>query len=98
MSKTQMMLEDHNYKPIVQCNGIRVGSRVRNAGQQWATAAELGTAVVTAVMEKTPSSWSQTYGARDIEVVVLRDDGTEGQWSSYGTVLSWASQDALSAV
>ncbi|BDZ52388.1 hypothetical protein GCM10025867_46290 (plasmid) [Frondihabitans sucicola] len=84
-------LLERGYKPIDEFGGITVGTRVRNTGHQYPAAYQHGTATVVAVMEKSPSSWSQYYGARDIEIVVDVDDKTWGTkthaWASYGTAL-----------
>ena len=80
-------LEHAGYKPIDEFNGITVGARVHNRGEQFSRAFREGTGTVTGIFEKSPSSWSQTYRARDIEVVVQHDDGRERQWASYGTEL-----------
>lgn len=71
---------------------LRVGARVRHRGQRWPEALDHGTATAVAVMERASSSWSQRYGTRDIEVIVLRDDTSHGfatgVWASYGTDLA----------
>jgi hypothetical protein len=50
--------------------------RVRHLGHQYPEAYANGTGTVLAVMFKDPSSWSQTYGQPDVELLVLRDDGS----------------------
>ncbi len=86
-------LEHAGYKPIVEFNGITVGARVRNDGEQFPRAFREGTGTVTGIFEKTPSYWAQTYGSRDIEVAVQHDDGRERSWQSYRTCL--VSQQAI---
>jgi hypothetical protein len=80
-------LEYHGYKPITEFNGVTVGARVHNDGEQFTRAHQEGTGTVTGIFEKSPSSWSQSYGSRDIEVAVQHDDGRERQWASYRTRL-----------
>ncbi|WIB65895.1 hypothetical protein [Curtobacterium sp. MCBD17_040] len=80
-------LTDRGYQPIDEVNGITVGARVHNSGEQFWSAHAEGTATVTGIFEKVGSSWSQTYRARDIEVVVQHDEGGERQWANYRTLL-----------
>lgn len=80
-------LEHAGYKPIDEVNGITVGARVHNSGEQFPRAHQEGTGTVTGIFEKNPSSWPQSYGSRDIELAVQHDDGRERQWQSYRTLL-----------
>lgn len=80
-------LEHAGYKPIDEVKGITVGARVHNDGEQFTRAFQEGTGTVTGIFEKNPSSWSQSYGSRDIELAVKHDDGRERQWASYRTRL-----------
>lgn len=89
VSKEQSELASRGYVEITDHERLRAGLRVRNRGQQYIEAQEHGTATVLAVMEKVGSSWAQTYRARDIEVVVKRDDGSVGTWANYGTDVAW---------
>ena len=64
---------------------IKVGMRVRNAGELYAKAHREGTAEVIAVMRK-PGVWETTYNRKNIEVLVRRDrDGSLTWWADYGT-------------
>jgi hypothetical protein len=81
-------LEHAGYTLIDEVNGITVGARVHNSGEQFFRAIQEGTGTVTGIFEKNPSSWSQTYRSRDIEVAVQHDDGRERQWQSYRTMLA----------
>lgn len=65
---------------------LKPGVRVRNRGEQYASARQFGTAVVVAVLRK-PGSWERTYGRLNIEVLVQRDDGSLTWWADYGTFL-----------
>lgn len=81
------------YRDIKEKDGLRVGARVRHRGEQYYEAYATGTAVVRAIMERDPSSWSVSYGRRDIELIVERDVpmlpdmSPLGQWADYHTVL-----------
>lgn len=87
-------LEARGYRDIEEHNGLRVGARVRNYGEQYYAAISKGTGVVRALMQRDPSSWSNEWGRPDIEVLVERDkshrdDGSRvGRWADYGTVLA----------
>ena len=52
---------------------LRPGARVRHRGERWSEAVASGTGVVVAVMELPDSSWSRSWGGRDIELLVLKD-------------------------
>lgn len=77
------------YEEVESLNGIRAGSRVRNAAHQYPEAVT-GTATVLGVYEHPSSSFAQKYG-RDVEILVRRDaDGSEGLWQDYRTVAAEA--------
>jgi hypothetical protein len=79
------------YEDVPEVDGIKVGARVHHSGERFPRAYWEGTAVVLAVMEKSPSSWSRRWGRRDIEVIIERDrpqsEGMSpvGQWTDYAT-------------
>lgn len=80
------------YVEVEEHKGIKPGARVRNSGEQYPKAYRDGTAVVRHVLLKDPSSWSNTWGRPDVEVIVERDKprigtSTLGMWSDYGTCL-----------
>lgn len=52
---------------------LRPGRRVRRRAEQFPEAFDNGTGVILAVMEHVDSSWSRSYRARDIELIVLKD-------------------------
>jgi hypothetical protein len=67
-------LHDSGYRDVVQHGELRPGARIRHVGHQWPAAYTDGTGVVLAIVEKPASSWSQTYGAPDIELIALWDE------------------------
>lgn len=73
---TEMREELHacGYRDIAEHKNLRVGSRIRHRGQQWPEAFANGTGVVAVLTEKPNSSWSQTYGMPDIELVAVWDE------------------------
>lgn len=68
-------LRERGYEEREFFNELRPGARVRHTGHRYPEAYERGTGVVLHVTEKKPSSWSQTYGVTDAEMVVLWDEG-----------------------
>lgn len=62
------------YQDLAEWRELKPGVRIRHRGHQYPEAYERGTGVVVAVTEKPDSSWSKTYGAADIEMVVLNDE------------------------
>jgi hypothetical protein len=82
----------HGYVEIEGVDRITPGARVHHCGERYSAAYLHGTAQVAAVFEKDPSPWAQSYGRRDIEVVVVRDrpllDGMDlvHTWADYHTV------------
>lgn len=52
---------------------LQPGARVRHTGHQYPEAFRIGTGTVLHVTEKPDSAWSLTYGAPDIELIVLWD-------------------------
>jgi hypothetical protein len=78
---------------------LRVGARVRNAGEQFNRAYQQGTATVIAVMrrgtDENPDSWERSWGRPNVEVIV--DRGVDRRdltvprytnWADYGTALA----------
>lgn len=66
-------LHADGYRDIPEHGSLRPGVRIRHRGDQYPQAYDHGTGVVLHVTEKSPSSWSVSYGAPDIEMVVLYD-------------------------
>jgi hypothetical protein len=64
------------YVDVDEHHGLRVGVRVRHRGHQYPEAYAKGTGTVLAVMLKHLSSWSENHGRTDVELLVLRDDGS----------------------
>lgn len=58
---------------------LKVGQRVRHIGERYYQALDNGTGVLRDIYQK-PND------PRDIEVVVMRDDGGWGLWADYHTV------------
>ena len=69
-------LIEHGYVDIDEHHGLRAGARVRHLGHQYPEAYAEGTGTVLAVMLKHLSSWSENHGRADVELLVLRDDGS----------------------
>lgn len=90
-AEQRRILEDAGYVEVgsapVLDGEVRPGSRVRNRCEEYPEAHRAGTAVVVAVYEKKPSSWSQRYGGRDVEVITQQDRHPQGVcpmlWPSY---------------
>ncbi len=78
--------------------GVRVGDRVRHVGERYDEAYEHGTATVLAIMELEGSPWSATWGQRDVELIIERDqpptpDGNRiSQWADYHTCAVYGRQ------
>lgn len=53
---------------------LQIGDRVRKRNQLFNY--ETGTGAIEAIYYKERSSWSQTYRADDVELIVKNDDGT----------------------
>lgn len=80
------------YRDVEEFRGLKVGARVHHVGERYAEAVLDGTATVLAVMHKKPSSWEQSYGRPDVELLVRLDDRLVkkgmpeiGQWADYHT-------------
>jgi hypothetical protein len=80
-------LLDHGYQDIAEHRGLRVGMRVRHIGHQYPEAYANGTGTVLAVMYKNPSSWSQSYGRPDVELLVAMDSGSISNIADYHVAL-----------
>jgi hypothetical protein len=65
-------LATHGYRDVEHPR-LRPGRRVRHQAERWPEARDFGTGVLLAVMERTNSPWSASWGGPDIEVIVLRD-------------------------
>jgi hypothetical protein len=87
-AENKASLESYGYE-VIEHEKYKPGMRVCGRGEQWYEAQEDGTADIVYVMEKKNSSWSQTYHARDIEIIVMHKDGTPHQWASYGTTIAY---------
>lgn len=61
------------YRTVDEHKGLRPGTRVRHRSHQYPEAYANGTGVVWTVVEKNPSSWSESWGAPDVELVVVCD-------------------------
>jgi hypothetical protein len=87
-SSAARLVED-GYKVLTDHPRLKVGRRVHNRGELYAQASDEGTATILAVYEKSPSSWSQKYGRRDIEVIVEHETKSHPRtvrvWADYGT-------------
>jgi len=69
-------LRKHGYTDRERFNELAPGVRVRHSGHRWPEAYCEGTGVVVAITERNPSSWSQSWDAPDIEMVVAFDEPT----------------------
>lgn len=58
---------------------LKVGQRVRHVGHQYYLAVDKGTGVLRDIYQK-PNDLS------DVEVIVMRDNGSYGFWANYHTV------------
>lgn len=66
-------LRGRGYALRARFNELAAGVRVRHRGHQYGEAYRHGTGVIVMVMERRPSSWSQSWGMPDIEMVVAWD-------------------------
>lgn len=82
-------LRSHGYRPRERFNELAPGVRVRHHGHQWPSAFREGTGVVVAITERKPSSWSQSWGAPDIEMVVAYDEPTLPEMSRLTTLAQY---------
>lgn len=69
-------LHERGYTDRERFNELTPGSRVRHRGHRWPQAYTDGSGVVVAITERDPSSWSQSWGVPDIEMVVAFDEPT----------------------
>jgi len=82
-------LQKRGYAPRERFNELAPGVRVRHRGHQWSSAYIEGTGVVVAITERDPSSWSQSWGAPDIEMVVAFDKPTLPEMSRLITLAQY---------
>ncbi len=82
-------LQLRGYAPRERFNELAPGVRVRHHGHQWSSAYTEGTGVVVAITERDPSSWSQSWGAPDIEMVVAFDEPTLPEMSRLTTLAQY---------
>lgn len=66
-------LHECGYIDIQEHNALRPGVRVHHRGQRWPEAYIGGTGNVVAITERPDSAWSYSWGAADIELIVLFD-------------------------
>lgn len=82
---------------------LRVGQRVHHIGEKWAAAQDQGTAILVAITRhRPPSSWEQSYGRPDVEVIAVTDQdrygtGRIGRWADYHTVIAHDQPEATDA-
>lgn len=80
-------LLSHGYVEIQEAGRLRVGQRVRHAGQQYPEAYRNGTGVIEKIFRSPRIIW----GKEDVELIVKRDkpmwgpDDTHGYWADYHT-------------
>jgi len=67
-------LHERGYRDVEAHGALAPGVRIRHRGHQWPGAYTDGTGVVLHVTEKSPSAWSQSWHAADVEMVVLWDE------------------------
>ena len=60
---------------------LNVGDRVRRNNQRFGY--DTGTGTIERLFVKESSSWSEKYGADDVELVVKNDDGTYAFVANY---------------
>lgn len=75
----------NGYQEVTELGALKVGQRVRHYSEQWSGAYEKGTATIARIFHHPNSSWSQAYNAKDVELIVTRDDGSSGYWANYHT-------------
>lgn len=79
-------LYDRGYRWRDRTHGFARGARVRHRGHRWPAAYRDGSGVIVAIAERDPSSWSQSWGAPDIEMVVALDQPTLPEMSRLATL------------
>lgn len=82
-------LRKHGYADRERFNEMAPGVRVRHSGHRWPEAYRDGTGVVVAITERSPSAWSQSWGAPDIEMVVAFDKPTLPGMSRLSTLAQY---------
>jgi hypothetical protein len=71
-------LHESGYINVEQHGGLKAGTRVRHIGHKWPTALLEGSGNVVALTEKPQSSWSQSWGKPDVELIVAWDEPQGG--------------------
>jgi hypothetical protein len=66
-------LDDRGYEAVGAHGLVRPGVRIRHRGHQFPEAYTNGTGTVLVVTERSPSSWSQTHGMPDVELIAVWD-------------------------
>ncbi|WP_431728502.1 hypothetical protein [Verrucosispora sp. TAA-831] len=89
IARLRAELAQCQYVEIPDHRGLRPGARVYHSGHQWPGAALDGSGVVAAVFERPGSSWSRTYNAPDVEIIVLWDRPAFGSSSRLSTSASY---------
>lgn len=82
-------LRQRGYTDRDQFNELAPGVRVYHSGHRWPDALLNGSGVVVAITERDPSSWSQSWGAPDVEMVVAWDEPTFEGVSRLSTVAQY---------
>jgi hypothetical protein len=75
-SEAAKMLADlhkRGYINVEQHGDLKPGTRIRHRGHRYPEAYRDGTGVVVAITEKPGSSWSLSWDAADIEMIVAWD-------------------------
>lgn len=70
-------LLSHTYVPVREWSGYRTGLAVNARSHRYPAALERGIGVVLAVLHRERSPWTMTYGAPDVELVILRWNGRD---------------------
>jgi hypothetical protein len=70
-------LLSHTYVAVDGWSGHRTGLAVNARSHRYPEALERGIGVVLTVLHRARSPWSMTYGAPDVEFVILRWDGQQ---------------------
>lgn len=69
-------LYDRGYRLCDRFSELQAGARVRHVGHRWPEAGRVGTGVIVVVLERNPSSWSQSHRMPDVEMIVAYDKPT----------------------
>ncbi|MFI5891959.1 hypothetical protein ACIA5D_17800 [Actinoplanes sp. NPDC051513] len=67
-------LHARGYVDRKRFNEYTLSVRIRHRGQQYPQAYTKGTGVIVAITERPDSSWSQSHGGPDIEMVIAYDE------------------------